>query len=202
MIFDIEDEVLIRNIQSLINTYNKDMAEKNRISAMSYDERFEEFKSHYDLITIGKSSWYEKIDCRLELRNQTVLKYFKEGEDEPCIMRGSLVSYTGQFKAKNTAPLLVFERFIRYKKITCLDLEEWRKTKDMLSDVISRISKKYGGLLSILYDSISYSYNFNQGGEVMIFGRFIKINEEQKKLIKTSLNTLNKIDKLEKLKLC
>ena len=103
---------------------------------MSYADRLTEFLSNYyelkNCKTIGFESWYTKLHYSSTFSDRDLVKYFKPGEEVPCIMRGSLFSMRGEAyikryynAARYNVPLNVLKRFIRRIKFTCYSSKEW-----------------------------------------------------------------------------
>jgi len=123
---------------------------------MSYADRLVEFLSNYyelkNCKTIGFESWYTKLHYSSTFSDRDLVKYFKPGEEVPCIMRGSLFSMRGEAyikryynAARYNVPLNVLKRFIRRIKFTCYSSKEWLNFIDSKEgqEIIYRIRDKW-----------------------------------------------------------
>lgn len=144
-----DDPELIKKINKIIEDYNYEKSEENRISKMSYEDRLSEFLSLFDIekSSIGHESWYKNchIECSLSF-DPYKRKYFSSDEDAPYIMPGSKTAmYARSYQHRHNISqsgitMDVFKRYLRFIKFTCLCPFDFSKyMKESGDKIVNRI---------------------------------------------------------------
>jgi hypothetical protein len=220
MIFEVDDseQFLIARIASLINEHNREISEKARIRSMSYEERLQEFLEYVgvpskELGGIGLCSWYEveihrkkysykELDLPIfcQFRQPELHKYFFDGEDKPCVMRGAIHSMKVRFNKKWTVTKAVIERYLRRTKFTCLLASEWRDILDSKAAraLMKRLDEKWDGGTGAggawLHDLV---HDRPTGRMVLINGELTFVENDMLKLIDKLYLTYKKLGNQE-----
>jgi hypothetical protein len=126
--------------------------------ALSYDKRFALFVERHvlkdDLAMLGFKHWYKRVPLSCCFGWHAINEYFKKGEPEPCIMRGSKYHLRADIYAKEfvnfaqyRVPLGVIKRWMRRVKFTCVDADEWHEMRNSKAwrEFYDRIVSKWGG---------------------------------------------------------
>lgn len=135
--------------------------------AVPYEQRVKDFikyildqsyDRHLRPTSFGFESWYPPNPrMRLTFPPDTLRKFFEDHEDFPCLMQGSRPAMTIDTKLNGGGWNVsgydivfgVFKRYVRKRRMTVLDPQEWRKYRDgPCKYVIERIVRKTGGSYS------------------------------------------------------
>ncbi len=213
MDFTVTDENLCIQIQKLIDEFERRKAHDDKMSALSYTERVDAFIRYFfdrnPTTGIGFLSWYgmegsstmlRADGSRLLFAHGAAIKlpdcckfpaadlalYFKDGEDLPCMMRGSLHAANRKHHPKYHASTAVFDRYIRKIKLTCLSVNEWRSfaTSKKCRDLMARIDNKWNsgnaGRTDHFGDAVrAMVYDSKCSTNVIVEGESVSIHNEK-----------------------
>lgn len=219
MIFDVEDiaenAILINKIKSLIELNEIETSTIKKIESMSYEERRKEFFSCFGIdlkgALIGNLSWYKgfdkkgyecnKLPVSLQFHGADLRRYFNDGEELPCIMRGSMKALHGrQYQRAHSVNLCyvsdrVMERYLRVIKFTCLSREDMLSYKQSgwYQIICTRISDKHGFSPSVSL----FSYSENNQYNLWVAGKQVCVTEKEIEAMKSLNSVIKKIDKVK-----
>jgi hypothetical protein len=145
----------------VIDQYQVEQQWARRIATLSFDERVQLVLDDYFRcrVIVAMTSWYGDgiLPCQHLMGARKREELFGNG-DAPCLLRGSVFVMQHRRSIQWHLPHDVVLRFIRRKKLTILDWNDWDGLlgRDrLITRVIRRVTDKFGGDPSRVQDHVS-----------------------------------------------
>jgi hypothetical protein len=191
--FTVQDKNLAGRIARLIAEHE----EQKKREAAPYQERLSRAIAGLPERTpVGFVSWYGVMYAGQYIRRDD----FKAGEDMPCLMRGAIWLLSKKYRGMADYPVEVVERFVRRKKITCVNPSVWRELVNQNMARLNKLARKYGAATSYSFDGRIYDFvKFLGDGdaEVLINGESHALRREKYEQICLLHENLEKLAGLE-----